>query len=233
MAPLSEATRTTYTRTLSDGTKVYECVADPEWTLGVVTLGGYALGLIVDASRQFQTSTSHPDIIRLTSQFLRASTPGLMEIRVSIVKAENRFTHLTAELRQMNTSKVTVQLIFGNFDELSTNFVAGVSLASSTVPLHPLIVHPSEAEQAQPHWAQRFDRHYTWAHDDHFSEKNNRLVTEGRNADGLLAGSWIQLREQENVRMSPAYIPFFAEIIQPPRDLLSESSKGERKLYVS
>ncbi|KIO33267.1 hypothetical protein M407DRAFT_198622 [Tulasnella calospora MUT 4182] len=231
MAPLSEATRTTYKKTLEDGTKVYECVADSQWALAVVTFEGYSLGLIVDAARQFQASTSHTDIIHLSSQFLRASTPGLIEIRVSKDGTDNQFTHLKAELRQMNTSNVTVQLIFGNFDEISTSEVAGMSLASSYVPLHPLSAHPSEGQLAKPHWAQRFHTHYTWAHDIYFAEKSNRVATQGKNVDGFLMGTWVRLLERKSVKMSPAYIPFFAEMIQPPWDLLPANDQGERKFW--
>lgn len=61
---------------------------------------GYSIGLVLDAARRHQASSAHPDVIHLSSQFLRAATPGLMQIRISELKIGNRFTNLAAELHQ-------------------------------------------------------------------------------------------------------------------------------------
>ncbi|KAG9049873.1 hypothetical protein FS837_008795 [Tulasnella sp. UAMH 9824] len=234
MAPLSEASRTKFKKTLDDGTQVYECVADFEWTVGVVTYGGYSLGLVVDAARQCQASTVHPDIIHLSSQFLRAATPGPMEIKISNVRTGNQFTNLAAELYQKDALKATVQLIFSNFDQLSTSAVAGVSLPSTHAPLHPLVVHPSKAKLTPHHWAQRFTAHYNWARDPYFDEKNASFVAEGRDTDGLMTGTWVRLTEPAEVKLSSAYIPFFVDMIQPPWDVLpQEYTKGRKFWYPS
>ncbi|KAG8910592.1 hypothetical protein FRC00_007934 [Tulasnella sp. 408] len=227
MAPLSEAINTTFKESLEDGTQVYECTADPEWAFGVVTYGGYALGLVVDAARTLQAPTSHPDIIHLSSQFLRATTPGPMEIRIAKVRAGKQFTNLAAEVHQKNSLNITVQLIFGNFESISKSPVGGVSLPASHVSLHPLVVHPSKAKLAPPHWAQKFSMHYIHAHDPYFEEKNKLLETEGRNADGLMLGTWIRLIEAEDVKMSPTYIPFVVDMVQIPWAILPEEhTKG-------
>lgn len=234
MAPLSQASRTTFKKTLEDGTQVYECVADSQWTVGVVTFGGYSLGLVVDAARQCQASTAHPDIIHLSSQFLRAATPGPMEVKISKVRTGNQFTNLAAELYQKDALKATVQLIFGNFDQLSTSAVAGASIPSTYAPLHPLVVHPAKAKLTPHHWAQRFTMHYNWAKDAYFDKKNASFVTEGRDVDGLLTGTWVHLREPPEVKLSPAYIPFFVDMIQPPWDVLPEEyTKGRKFWYPS
>ncbi|KAG8918958.1 hypothetical protein FRC01_001556, partial [Tulasnella sp. 417] len=234
MAPLSEASRTRFKKTLEDGTQLYECVADSQWTVGVVTFGGYSLGLVVDAARQGQASTAHPDIIHLSSQFLRAATPGPMEIKISNVRTGNQFTNLAAELYQKDALKATVQLIFGNFNQISTSAVAGVSIPSTHAPLHPLVVHPAKAKLTPHHWAQKFTMNYNWAKDPYFDKKNASLVTEGRNVDGLLAGTWVRLTESPEVKLSPAYIPFFVDMIEPPWDKLPrEYTKGRQFWYPS
>ncbi|KIO33262.1 glycosyltransferase family 90 protein [Tulasnella calospora MUT 4182] len=228
MAPLSEAIRTTFKESLKDGTQIYECIADPQWTFGVVTYGGYSLGLVVDAARKLQTLTSHPDIIHLSSQFLRATVPGPMEIRILTVRTGKQFTNLTAEVHQKDTLKITIQLIFGNFERISKSAEGGMSMPANYVPLHPLVVHPSKAKLAPPHWAQKFSMHYIHASDPYFEENNKLLSTEGGNIDGLMMGSWLRLIEAEDVKMSPTYIPFVVDMVQVPWAILPEEhTKGK------
>ncbi|KAG8977583.1 hypothetical protein FRB90_008746, partial [Tulasnella sp. 427] len=204
---------------------------DSQWSVGVVTFGGYSLGVIVDAARQYQAPTSHPDILHLSSQFLRAATAGTLEVRISKVRVGNQFTNLAAELHQKGALKATAQLIFGNFDQLSTSAVAGASLPSSHAPLHPLVVHPANAKLTPSHWAQRFTMHYHWSRDLHFDEINSRHETEGKSVDGLQTGTWVRLTESPDVQMSPSYIPFFVDMIQPPWDILTEKYTQGRKFW--
>ncbi|KAG8918960.1 hypothetical protein FRC01_001558, partial [Tulasnella sp. 417] len=208
MAPLSKAIKTELKATLKDGTQLYECIADPQWSAGAVTFGGYSIGLVLDATQRHQASSAHPDAIHISSQFLRAATPGVMQIKISELKTGSRFTNLTAELYQKNTLKATFQLIFGNFDQMSSSAMAGVSIPTSHAPLHPFVAHPAEVKLTPHYGSLNFETHHSWARDDHFGDRNSR---EGRNVDGLLAGAWFRLHESPEVKMSPTYIPFFVD----------------------
>ncbi|KIO33261.1 hypothetical protein M407DRAFT_17820 [Tulasnella calospora MUT 4182] len=231
MAPLSEAIRTEVKETLKDGTQLYECVSDPQWTSGVVTFGGYSIGLVLDAAKRCQASSTHPDVVHLSSQFLRAATPGLMQIKISELKTGSRFTNLAAELYQKNILKATFQLIFGNFDQLSSSTMTGVSIPRTHAPLHPLVVHPAEAKLTPHYGSQNYAMHFSWARDAYFDDKNGRLGTEGRSVDGLLAGAWFRLHESPEVKLSPAYIPFFVDSIESPWDKLTEEHTQGRQFW--
>ncbi|KAG8947920.1 hypothetical protein FRC00_008852, partial [Tulasnella sp. 408] len=100
--------------------------------------------------------------------------------------------------------------------------MAGVSIPNTHAPLHPLIVHPAEAKLTPHYGSQNYAMHFSWARDAYFDDRNGRLATEGRNGDGLLTGAWFRLHESPEVKMSPAYIPFFVDTVESAWDVLPE-----------
>ncbi|KAG8940910.1 hypothetical protein FRC04_004893 [Tulasnella sp. 424] len=227
MAPLSQANKVfCLTNTLDDGSKVYEGFADPEWAWKHVTYGGFSLSATLDAALQFQSETPHPDPVRLSTQFLRAVTPAIFQVRIRPVQAGKPSTNLTAELWQGGILKIICQLAFTNFDALSE--FPGQTLAGTHSPLHPLPTHPSQAPISDRLLAPKIYERYTWAREPTMVERNS-LTTKGERmpaSDGMTCGAWIELHEKPDVQMSASWIPLFVDMPETTWKLLPKDVSG-------
>ncbi|KAJ3728635.1 thioesterase-like superfamily-domain-containing protein [Lentinula raphanica] len=109
---LSEAIKVTKQSSSGD-VDVYIGEMDPEWCIGVVPNGGYALGQIVESCICKQRSSHHPDPIHVTAHFLSSPSASAFEVRVCLLKKGRSFTNLEADLIQNGSTRIKSHLIFG------------------------------------------------------------------------------------------------------------------------
>ncbi|KAJ3733875.1 hypothetical protein DFJ43DRAFT_1152580 [Lentinula guzmanii] len=114
---LSEAINVTK-KSGSGDADVYIGEMDPEWCIGVVPGGGYALGQIVESCVQKQYSSPHPDPIQATAHFLNSPSASAFEVHIRLLKTGKNFTNLEAVLLQDSVTKILSHLIFGVLEPL-------------------------------------------------------------------------------------------------------------------
>ncbi|KAG8902925.1 hypothetical protein FRB99_003951 [Tulasnella sp. 403] len=219
MAPLSTAILTTPVQELirTHGAKVYEGNADPEWTYGSVSFGGYLLSTLLHATLQHQSGSPHPDPIYLNSQFIRAVVPGPFRILVKTVKTGNQFDNLDVGFYQKDMLKITCQITYGNLS--SSGADPGPTLPAAYSPECPMHTHPAASAVSKPHWAQNFCTRYEWSEDPFFYQEMARSVaSKGRVEGGMKWGAWIHLKEEQEI--TPAHVPIFADLTRMPWDVL-------------
>lgn len=96
MAPFSKAIRTMRKEAVDH---IFLGNLDKEWTVIGSPHGGATLALMADAMRQFQVA-SHPDLASLSATFLGPSTPGPVEVHLTLLRRSKRWSNLSAELFQ-------------------------------------------------------------------------------------------------------------------------------------
>ncbi|KAJ7022768.1 thioesterase-like superfamily-domain-containing protein [Mycena alexandri] len=228
MAPLGKAISDGYDGPpdVDSDTKVYRGDVDPEWTVGHVPNGGYALALVLEAGIQHQSSTAHRDPIHVTAHFLQATSIAPFQVRVRTLKHGRGFTNILADLVQQDRTRIATHIIFGT---LEPPRLAPPSRYARRVPLY---VHPSvavETRMARP-WG--FKHHAKWAGDPHLRAHNlpdspaRRDVSSTTVGGGTLAwGAWFEL-VGPGERVTPASIAFFADTFLNMPSLLPRDERG-------
>ncbi|KAJ6585390.1 thioesterase-like superfamily-domain-containing protein [Mycena capillaripes] len=224
MAPLGKALSVSYHGPSDADSKVYRGDVDPEWTVGHVPNGGYALALVVQACIQHQASTPHRDPVHVTAHFLQATSIAPFEVRVRILKRGRGFTNLLADLVQQDRTRITTHLIFGTLGP--PRLVAPSSYARRL----PLYVHPSAAVETRMARPWRFKNHIKWAGDPHLRAQNlpdspARTSSTTVGGGSLVWGAWFELSDPEE-RVTPASIALLADIFLNLPSLLPRSERG-------
>ncbi|KAJ3506300.1 hypothetical protein NLJ89_g6946 [Agrocybe chaxingu] len=153
--------------------KLYAGNVDPNWTVGSVTNGGYALALVLEACIQFQSTTPHVDPIHITAYFLRATVPSPFTVCVRTVKVGVGFTNVTAELMQEGVTKIMTHAIFGlNGPSPTDKLNLSLNPPSPYARRHPLHSHPSQAplKPMDPRW--RFHEYVKWTEEPEIRSRN-------------------------------------------------------------
>ncbi|KZV66864.1 hypothetical protein PENSPDRAFT_654572 [Peniophora sp. CONT] len=119
MWSFSEATAVKLKEQRQDGTRVYEGLADKDWCIGAVPHGGYVLALLVGALSLDQAQAALPDILHITTHYLRPTAIGPFEVHIRVIRAGKTTCNLAAELRQKDVIKVSSHAVFGTMDPAS------------------------------------------------------------------------------------------------------------------
>lgn len=125
---------------------------------------------------------------------------------------------------------LTSQLIYGDLSDAAP--VVGPSLPEVYNPICPLETHPADTTvmpDKQKHPGYQFNHRYKRADDPLLLERNARIAEEGRNAEGLIWGSWLEL---ESDCVGPNVIPVIADIGETPWRLLPAEITHEKLLSV-
>ncbi|KAG8906071.1 hypothetical protein FRB99_007659 [Tulasnella sp. 403] len=224
MAPLSVSTQTRLLKTLDDGTFVFAAVGDPEWTIGSVIFGGFALGCVLDAISQTQSNGIHPDPVCLTVQFILAMIPGPFEIHIRVLRKGKHHDHLHASVHQKDRLIFTAQTIYGNLEPDSRDPDPGPSLPKAYTPICPLRTHPAVSKPSAKYLQLNFFEHYEWAEDMTILNRNDQLASDGQLEDGISWEVWTQLHDK--TLLTSCMIPFFFDLTKMPWDLLPREVKG-------
>ncbi|KAI0301133.1 thioesterase-like superfamily-domain-containing protein [Multifurca ochricompacta] len=188
MAPYSNAVEMRVVSFENDGATIYSGIADPEWTAGSVPMGGYLLGMVIEATNQLQSDTTHKDPLHVTAHFLRLVSTGPLEVHVRRVRSGKGFSNLTAELVQGSEIKVTSHL------------VALDALPSAALTRYPLpmakMVH--------------FSHHVTISRDISIGERHEKLTHTGNGSGGVEEGRWHELQPGE--RITPSFLPLICDV---------------------
>ncbi|KAJ7617509.1 thioesterase-like superfamily-domain-containing protein [Mycena polygramma] len=224
MAPLGKAVSVSYDGSLDADTKVFRGDVDPEWAVGHVPNGGYALALVLQACVQHQVSTSHPDPVQVTAHFLQATSVAPFEVRVRTLKRGRGFTNLIADLVQQDRTRITAHLIFGTIEPPR---LVPPSPYARRLPLH---THPSTAAETPMVRPWGFKPHFKWASDPHLRAQNlpdspTRTSSSTVGGGGLVWGAWLEL-VGPGERVTPASIAFLADIFLNLPSLLPRSERG-------
>ncbi|CAA7262979.1 unnamed protein product [Cyclocybe aegerita] len=210
--------------------KLYAGNVDPDWTVGSVTNGGYALALVLEACMQFQSTTSHVDPIHITAHFLRATVPSPFTVRVRTVKIGAGFTNLTADFMQEGMTKIMTHAIFGlNGPSPTDKLNLSLNPPSPYARRHPLHSHPSQAplKPMDPRW--RFHEYVKCTEETEIRSRNSpdhpkRTNSSTVGGGGLEWGSWLELVDKSERITNPA-LAFLVDIFSNTPTLLPRSER--------
>ncbi|KAK7057206.1 thioesterase-like superfamily-domain-containing protein [Favolaschia claudopus] len=224
MAPLSKALNVDLYKTSDSDTKIFRGNIDPEWTVGNVPNGGYALALVVESCIRHQASTGHRDPIHVTAHFLQATSIAPFQVYVRTLKHGRGFTNVLADLIQQHKTRITTHIIFGS---LSAPRLVPPSPYARRLPLY---VHPSVAVDTQMARPWRFKKHIRWAADPFLRAQNDptsrsRTSSTTIGGGGLVWGAWFQLTGIEE-QITPVSIAFLADTFNNLPSLLPRSERG-------
>ncbi|KAJ3964736.1 thioesterase-like superfamily-domain-containing protein [Lentinula raphanica] len=231
---LSEAI--TVTKQSSSGdVDVYIGEMDPEWCIGVVPNGGYALGQIVESCICKQRSSHHPDPIHVTAHFLSSPSASAFEVRVCLLKKGRSFTNLEADLIQNGSTRIKSHLIFGILEPppQSPGIRGEQSNSISLLPPSPyarrlpLYQHPRTAPRTSVPLRLKFHSRLEFTREPELSAQNDvdsphRTNAETVGGGGLQSGFWCGLsRDQtkgsehkmvDTEAVTASGLPLFADI---------------------
>jgi len=169
--------------------------------------------MMIGATTQFQSASTHKDPLHVTAHFLRPVSIGPVEIHVRRLRNGKAFTNLTAELVQENGIRTTSHFIYAAIasDELP---------AGDPLPLHapapharwtPFRVLPSRSDPLKWLDGINFPHHVTLSRDTSVAGHHERLTRAGEGPGGVEEGRWFELRAGE--RISPAFLPLVCDVI--------------------
>ncbi|KAJ3825535.1 thioesterase-like superfamily-domain-containing protein [Lentinula raphanica] len=231
---LSEAIKVTKQSSSGD-VDVYIGEMDPEWCIGVVPNGGYALGQIVESCICKQRSSHHPDPIHVTAHFLSSPSASAFEVRVCLLKKGRSFTNLEADLIQNGSTRIKSHLIFGILEPppQSPGIRGEQSNSISLLPPSPyarrlpLYQHPRTAPRTSVPLRLKFHSRLEFTREPELSAQNDvdsphRTNAETVGGGGLQSGFWCGLsRDQtkgsehkmvDTEAVTASGLPLFADI---------------------
>ncbi|KAJ7348868.1 thioesterase-like superfamily-domain-containing protein [Mycena albidolilacea] len=214
MAPLTRALHVTRHSDSPENTcGRYTAEADPEWVIGRVSNGGYALALVVQACIEYQADSEHPDPLHVSAHFLQATKTSTIEVQIRILKPGRSFTNILADLIQGNGSCITTHFIFGKIPPSTRPLIAPSSGYARRLP-H--LGHPSEAVViAMPKFV-GYTHRVHWAPDPLLQSQNgpNSPARRALTGGGMAVwGAWIELVDKDE-RLTPSSLAFFADCIE-------------------
>ncbi|KIJ34871.1 hypothetical protein M422DRAFT_263054 [Sphaerobolus stellatus SS14] len=81
MAPLTHVKKSSFKEKRGDVT-IYSGELNKVWIIIAISQGGYALGLLIEAYQKAQADTPHPEVMHVTSHFLRTTAILPFEVRI-------------------------------------------------------------------------------------------------------------------------------------------------------
>ncbi|KAJ6567148.1 thioesterase-like superfamily-domain-containing protein [Mycena capillaripes] len=225
MAPLTSALRVTRADSPQDSLACYKGAADPEWVVGKVPNGGYALALIVQACIENQARSEHPDPLHVSAHYLQPTKTSAFEVQIRVLKRGRSFVNIIADLIQNGRSCITAHFIFGKIPPSARPLI---DPSSGYARRHPLLGHPSEAVVTKFPPIFGFPHRVRWAADMHLRSQNNPdSPARGAVTGGGMAvwGAWVELVDKDE-RLTPASLAFFADCGENMATLFPSSVTG-------
>ncbi|KAF8964417.1 thioesterase-like superfamily-domain-containing protein [Flammula alnicola] len=221
---------------VSNDSKLYSGIVDPEWTIGSVANGGYVLGLILEACIQYQSSTPHVDPLHVTAYYLRTTFTAPFTVCVRTVKTGSGFTNLTADLVQEGIVKIMTHLIFGlNGPHPKDKLNFTLNPPSTYARRHPLYTHPSQAATLPiPHYW-KFHHRVKRTKETDILEKNkvdspNRTTSSTVGGGGLEWGTWFEFSDKDD-RITAPSLALLVDIFSNTPSLLPKSERATTGWY--
>ncbi|KAJ3741729.1 thioesterase-like superfamily-domain-containing protein [Lentinula detonsa] len=232
---LSEAINVTK-KSGSGDADVYIGEMDPEWCIGVVPNGGYALSQIVESCVQKQYSSPHPDPIQVTAHFLNSPSASAFEVHIRLLKTGKTFTNLEAVLLQDSVTKISSHLIFGvleplpsqgsNSEKKSKGYDISFLPPSPYARRLPLYHHPRTAPRTSFPSRLNFHSRLELTHEPEIAARNeasspHRTSTEILGGGAVESGFWCGFSNQSvkngseaktDEVLSVSTLSFFADI---------------------
>ncbi|KAL5524108.1 hypothetical protein ACEPAG_8281 [Sanghuangporus baumii] len=208
---------------------LYKARISEAWCIGGIPHGGYAVGLILSAVGDLQSSSPHPDPVHLTAHYLQSADISECEIHIMVIRKGKTFTNLDAELTQNGKTKITARLIYGILPDLTLLSSSASSQNLTLLPTSPygrripLSKHPALVTLDKPNDKYLYQNK---AEDRFFEEQNARRAgaqtdnSEPHTPDcGVEWGAWLELKDPDDVLEIPM-IPFFADCMKNLPSLL-------------
>lgn len=213
----------------SGDSDTYTGSVDDDWTVGNVAHGGYVLALIVQAAIEYQRKARQTDVVHVSAHYLQAVTVAPCEVQVKRLRTGKGIAHVLAELSQEGRTRTTVHLIFAAPSPVPQLTLEPPSPYARRIPLHH---HPRHAAIAPLPGKMRYSQHLHWAPDRTVLARNapgspSRTRSGDIGRGGFEWGGWLQLRDPAE-RITPALLPFIADVFLSSPSLLAQNSPGEQ-----
>jgi len=193
----------------------------------------YALGLLVDACRKFQSNSPHPLILHVTSHFLKTTAISTVEVHIRVLRAGKAYVNLAADLVQKGEIKITALLIFRSISGGMDHPFATLAPPSPFARRVPLRMHPAVAPLTSKFARGSFAKYVRWAEDAEIRERN-RSLGRGETTDiggGTLEwGAWVELRQPIEA-VNPSMLPFFGDMMKNLPSLLPREQRPPNGWY--
>lgn len=102
MGSFSNGIKTNLAFRRGNGVYVYSAIVDQTWAVKGIPHGGYLLSIVLHALNSLQSTSKpfHPDPVHLTSSFLRAASPGKLEVELDVIKTGRNWTNISVRVIQ-------------------------------------------------------------------------------------------------------------------------------------
>ncbi|KIJ34872.1 hypothetical protein M422DRAFT_782747 [Sphaerobolus stellatus SS14] len=226
MDPLAHVMKARFKEKRGDVT-IYSGEVSKVWTIIAIPQGGYALGLLVEACQKAQADTPHPEIMHVTSHFLRTTAILPFEVHIRPLRIGKSFANIMADLMQQGEVKITALLIFRARDASNGDPSMTLSPPSPFARRVPLHFHPSVVPITPMSERVSFGNYVRWAEDKTFHERNRAIergAVHGPGGGTLEWGAWLELTDPSE-RISSSMMPFFGDMLKNIPSLLPKAHR--------